>query len=54
MKDIKQRWIQCWEENGEPDISSNKYLALLKSFYFTEGYEQGVRAVLEMSKEDNV
>lgn len=43
VKKLEKKFHKVWIEYGEPHPNSNKYLALVKSFYYTEGLISGAK-----------
>lgn len=52
LKTYKEEFHLFWKEQGEPHPNSNKYLTLTRVFWYTKGFESGVRISMEMEKEN--
>ena len=56
MEEMQKEFHQVWKEYGEPHPNSNKYLALVKSFYYTKGLFHGaeIKEKVEADNESNI
>lgn len=44
IEKLQKQFHKFWLEHGEPHPSSNRYINMVKAFYYTEGYKAGMNA----------
>jgi len=40
---VRRKFLFFWERNGQPHPSSNAYIEMTRIFYWTEGYNAGLK-----------